>query len=279
LDEHKVCCCYKTFNKNGFRYYRLAREEVLPYFEDSLNRILFVLQGEATLSVDTESYSVAKGTIWFLPSGSPYKVVAKTNASIIVHSFNQTTELCGNYSLNNLKPLLNCDTAKKSPSLSSHPMLTAFLNSLLVYLEKGVNCKIWHKMKHKELFFNFRFFYTREELAAFFEPLINDLAFKERVMKNLDKFVSVRDLAQSCHCTKSSFLRKFKATFHEHPSVWLLEQKVMTVTNLLSDPDIPFCQIIDDCHFSCPSHFTAFCKKQLGMTPTQYRKQILFQGH
>jgi AraC-like DNA-binding protein len=153
-------------------------------------------------------------------------------------------------------------------------MLEAFLNTLVVYLDNGANCRHLHEIKQKELFFIFRFYYSKENLAAFFAPIIGDsFTFKKAVLDNYTNISSVKELAKVCNYSISSFHRQFKAVFNNQPSVWLQGQKLQIITKMLADPRIQFCNIVDEFGFSSASHFTVFCKIHLGMTPTQYRKK------
>jgi AraC-like DNA-binding protein len=83
----------------------------------------------------------------------------------------------------------------------------------------------------------------------------------------------VKELANICNYSLSSFNRLFKKNFKENPYLWLQNQKLKYITGRLSDKNIPLGQIIDEFRFSSPSHFTIFCKKHLNLTPSQFRKQ------
>ncbi|GHT21862.1 transcription regulator [Bacteroidia bacterium] len=272
LDEHTSCCNYGCAYKNGFKSYKFVRGQELSVGSDHFNRILFVLKGEVTLYTETGTYSVTKDVIRFLPANSAYRMVAVADAKIIVNYFEQTVELCNSFSMDKLVPLLSCDTDKE-PTLAPNTMLTDFLNTLVIYFDNNANCKLLHEIKQKELFFIFRFFYQGKDLATFLAPIIGDhLTFKKNVLNNYTKITSVKELARSCNCSMSSFIRHFRAAFNEQPLVWLQEQKLAMIMKMLSNHDIPLFKIIDELGFSSASHFTGFCKRYLGMTPSQYRK-------
>ncbi|MDR0815259.1 MAG: helix-turn-helix transcriptional regulator [Bacteroidales bacterium] len=278
VDEHVSCCNFAAAYKNGFKYFQLAKGQDMILPDNKFNRILFVLAGEATLRVDSIEYAVTKEEISFLKLHEQYKVTAVTDIDIIVNYFEQTIDLCAAFSMDKLLSYVDSEQTK-TPTLKPNPMLETFLTSLVFYLGSGANCKYLHEVKQKELFFIFRFFYTKEALAAFFTPVIcNNFDFKKAVLDNYRKIGSVKELAVICNCSMTSFLRQFKATFNEQPLAWLQDQRLQAVTKMLSKQSIPFCQIIDEFGFSAPSHFTVFCKKHLGMTPTQYRKYATEQA-
>lgn len=66
--------------------------------------------------------------------------------------------------------------------------LCKFLELLVCYLEDGANCIHFHEIKLKELFWNIRFYYSRQELANFFYMIIGrSQDFKNKVLEQLQK--------------------------------------------------------------------------------------------
>jgi AraC-like DNA-binding protein len=161
-----------------------------------------------------------------------------------------------------------------TPIVKTKPPLKRFLTSLVLYLDEGASCKHFHEIKQKEMFFIFRFFYTKEEAAGLFAPIISqNLNFKNKVLSNYMEVNSVKGLAKICNYSLSSFNRNFKNNFKENPYVWLQNQKLKYITAKLADKSIPFSQIIDEFKFSSPAHFTVYCKKHLNTTPSRFRKE------
>jgi AraC-like DNA-binding protein len=161
-----------------------------------------------------------------------------------------------------------------NPTLNIVPPLSQFLSFLVFCLNEGASCKHFHELKHKELFFILRFFYTKQEMANLFSPIISsDLNFKSIVLSNYTNVNSIKELAQICNHSISTFNRLFKKNFDENPYTWMQNQKLKYIIGKLSDKNIPLAQIIDEFGFSSPGHFTTFCKKHLNMTPSQYRNQ------
>ncbi|MDO4789941.1 MAG: helix-turn-helix domain-containing protein, partial [Porphyromonas sp.] len=56
---------------------------------------------------------------------------------------------------------------------------------------------------------------------------------------------------------------------------WMLEQKGEVIKERLARREIPFTDIIKEFGFSSPSHFTVYCRKQFGETPSRLRKQLM----
>jgi AraC-like DNA-binding protein len=213
-----------------------------------------------------------KDTTCFIPVSSKFEILAESELSVIVHYFNKPVDLCEKLALENLSSFVKNSPA--FPVVNTKPALKKFLSSLTFYMENGVYCKHFHEIKHKELLFILRFFYTKEESARLFAPIISkNLDFKNLVLMNYIHVNSVKELAKTCNYSLSSFNRFFKKNFDENPYTWLQSQKLKYIIGKLSDKNIPLGQIIDEYGFSSPAHFTIFCKKHLNQTPSQYRKQ------
>jgi AraC-like DNA-binding protein len=203
---------------------------------------------------------------------SDYKIQAITDVVMIMNYFNKPIDLCETAALESLSEIL--DQKPLTPILQINKPLKKFLTSLIFYIDEGISCLHFHEMKQKELLYNLRFFYTKKELAGLFAPIISkNLDFRNIVLANYLYASSVKELAQICNYSLSSFNRTFKKNFRENPYLWLQNQKIKYIAGRLADKSIPLNQIIDEFRFSSPSHFTVFCKKHLKLTPSQFRKQ------
>jgi AraC-like DNA-binding protein len=232
------------------------------------------VSGSATLRYESNEYALEKDSMSFVPLSAEFKIIADTDITFVINYFNKSIDFCEKLNLENLSPFV--ENKEHNPTLRIVPALNQFLSFLIFCINEGVFCKHFHEIKHKELFFILRFFYTKKELANLFSPIIsNNLNFKSVVLGNYLKVNSIKELAQICNHSTSTFNRLFKKNFNESPYTWLQNQKLKYITGKLSDRNIPLAQITDEFGFSSPGHFTIFCKKHLNMTPSQYRNQHL----
>lgn len=94
--------------------------------------------------------------------------------------------------------------------------LHKFLGLLICYLEDGANCIHFHETKLRELFWNIRFYYSRQELALFFYTIIGrSQDFKNKVLNSCGKCRTVKDMASTCSMSLSAFKRQFMLEFGE----------------------------------------------------------------
>lgn len=118
---------------------------------------------------------------------------------------------------------------------------------------------------------------------SFFIPLAFRFAdykgdLKKLIEDNCLHVKSVAELAQICGYSVSSFKRAFKEIFDEPIYQWILGKKADRLKERLSGEEVNLKEIIYEFGFSSPAHFTKFCKKWLGMTPTKFIEEQKMTG-
>ena len=271
LEEHRACSNYISDYNIGFKLCQIKQDEFITPSNTEHHCLFFLLKGRVDFLYESQHWKLKKDTIWFSPMSSDYKIYASTDATLLLNYFNKPIDFCEKTALENLSVLLEPKT--RASTLRINKPLKIFISNLIFFMNEGIFCKHFHETKQKELFHLLRYFYTKREIAGLFAPIISkNIDFKTVVLTNYLNASSVKELAQICNYSLSSFNRIFKRNFNENPYLWLQNQKIKYITGKLSDKNIPLGQIIDEFRFSSPSHFTIFCKKHLHLTPSQYRK-------
>ncbi|PXV67390.1 AraC-like DNA-binding protein [Dysgonomonas alginatilytica] len=274
LEEHSSCSNYISDFCSSFKHYILNKGRFLYSKEKGYHCILFMLHGKISVSIDSQRYILEKNTSIFIPLHSAYQISTLLDSTFIISYFDKPIDLCEKTALESLK-FTEPEPCNTSPVLKLKEPFELFLSSLELYLKEGASCKHFHAIKQKEMFFIFRYFYTRNEVYSFFKTIISrDLDFKSTVLQNYSNVTSVKELAEKCNYSLSSFNRCFKDNFNESPSIWLQTQKIKHIKIKLNNKNISFSQIINEFNFSSPSHFTVFCRKHLHLTPSEYRKSL-----
>ena len=272
IDEHKACSSYISDYNVGFKNCRIKQGEFITPSNKEYHCLFFLINGNVDLHHESNTYNLRKDSVWFIPMPADFKIYANTDATLIMNYFNKPVDLCEKLALESFAVLLD---KKSNPSLIRiNKPLKKFLSTMIFYINEGIACKHFHDIKQKELLYIMRYYYTKREIAGLFAPIIsNNIDFKNNVLANYLNASSVKELAQICNYSLSTFNRIFKKNFNENPYIWLQNQKIKYIAGRLSDKNIPLGQIIDEFRFSSPSHFTIFCKKHLNLTPSQFRKQ------
>ncbi|MDR3327056.1 MAG: helix-turn-helix transcriptional regulator [Prevotellaceae bacterium] len=273
IEEHTTCSNYYVSGFNvGFKICNIKAKDSLDLSHYNHNCLIFSLSGEARLNYQSKEYVLKPKSIVFLPMSNVFELRAITPYNAVVHYFNTPVELCEKLSMEQLSEYVD---NPEFTILNTVEILDNFLASMCFYIKQGAACKHFQEIKHQELFFIFRFLYTKEAIARLFSPIISkNIDFKSLVLLNYKNASSVQTLAKLCNHSAPSFYRFFKLNFNENPLSWLQNKRLQHIVSKLSDPSIPLVEIADEFGFSSAGHFTTFCRKNLGKTPREFRKGI-----
>jgi AraC-like DNA-binding protein len=273
--EHLSCKNYVSDFHIGFSYQEVKEGEKLRLSNKYFNYFIFLLEGEVMVSCNEfRNHLCQGGEMVFIVQDSDSVAEAITDVKYILLSFDNQFTLCDRLALESLS------TNDKRPPIFNkmdiRPPLRAVLDSVLFYLEYKIQCKHLFAIKQKEVFLIFRAFYTKEEMSRFLSPMLNkNLDFKAFVLQHYQEVKTVEELANMCKISVRSFNRKFNDYFGDSPYSWMLKQKSRHIRTRLADGKTTFSMIIKEYGFSSPAHFTTYCKKQFGESPSRLRKQLL----
>jgi AraC family transcriptional activator FtrA len=93
-------------------------------------------------------------------------------------------------------------------------------------------------------------------------------------LQNLNEGVDVNGLADKANMSRRSFDRKFRATFNVSPNVWLTEQRIARVKELLENETWSIDRISELAGFETATTMRFHFSKQVGIPPTAYRQQF-----
>jgi PAS domain S-box-containing protein len=83
--------------------------------------------------------------------------------------------------------------------------------------------------------------------------------------------ITVDELAGLAHLSTSQFTRQFNRLFQMTPARYLTRIRINAACSLLTRTDLDLTSIAERCGFHDASHFVKQFKKQIGMTPGEYR--------
>ncbi|MGL5563564.1 MAG: helix-turn-helix domain-containing protein [Tannerellaceae bacterium] len=275
-DEHASCLHYMSDRELDFLLRRFPEETSLEFERTSSNVILFVLEGELDIAYNEFLLrKVKKMEMILIPKSSHVYGTAYCNTKVIAFKFAEISHLCNKYSLQNLASQTG-NIGYEFKALSIKSSIQKFLDLLSQCLDDGLNCLYYHELKADEILLLYRAYYSKEELADFFYPILGlSIDFRSQVIANYRDARTVEELAMKIGYSTSKFKRKFTEEFDEPVYQWMQKQKAKHVKYKLSFEDVDFTAIIDEFGFSSPAHFSRFCKAQFGATPSEYRKQLL----
>lgn len=274
--EHTGCVYYATEDTSLFRTYRLEAGERLPELNRSTGSLLYVVEG----SLETEGAAAAgqtaeAGRLLFLSQGEVFRGRAAGRAVVLTCGIPFQITFCASYGLSDLRRDV-ADVARSGavPAVPvvANDRLRAFFAGLLGTFADGLNCVHYHELKRKELFILLRAYYTKEELYGLFRAILEqNNEFKQFILQYYREAEDVNGLAALANMSVRNFQRKFKAEFSCSVRDWLLARKAEAVLHELRSTDKELMSIAVEHGFSAMSYFTTFCKRNLGMTPSELR--------
>ena len=276
-NEHFGCFNYDRSEKPQIEVKRVAKGDtgILSLKE---NEIVFVTEGRIRfVSNDFSSCEGLKGQMLFLPAGGNYSFGTLTDSAITIFRFYESIRLCDNFDLENLNEE-KAAASSYQPRMASPRILNInillwhYLDGLNDLIEEGMRCRSFFQIKIKELLLLLHSFYTKKELQNFFSPILSDdMAFSEYVRLHWKDFHTVTELANSMHMTHKQFYNRFIPIFGTRPQRWMNEGRARIIHNEITSTRKQFKLIAAENGFASDTHFTRFCKKELGKTPTEVR--------
>ncbi len=104
-------------------------------------------------------------------------------------------------------------------------------------------------------------------------PLFDDLR------ANLQVPWSIRNLSRRAGMSERTFLRRFQAATGTTPARWLLAERLRYARQLLEETTETVDRIADRCGFGTATNLRHHFGRELGITPTSYRKQFRGLAH
>ncbi|UVR96335.1 helix-turn-helix domain-containing protein [Parabacteroides distasonis] len=274
LREHLCCSNYQMNSDTGFSCHQLDKDDVYQIDNSKSSCAPFMIQGQVNLDLG-EFYEgeMEQGQMLYIPQSIKAQIESITGSRCILLFWDKHISTCDKLFLSSLSIKEN-DTDTNDVILPIKKPLMNVLESVNLYLNARLLCRHMHLLKQQELLLVLRGFYTKKELAAFFSASTNIReSFERFVLDNYRKADSVKELADLYHISERSFNRKFHSCFGESPYQWIQKKKARHIQEMINNPELSFKEIAGYFDFSTSSHFTAYCQRMFGMSPSELRKK------
>jgi AraC-like DNA-binding protein len=96
---------------------------------------------------------------------------------------------------------------------------------------------------------------------------------KAHIEANLEKQLSVRELAAIVRLGPSHFQRAFRRSFGVSPHAYVVARRVKRAQEMMLQSDAPLSQIALDVGFSDQAHLTTRFHRSVGVTPAVWRRE------
>jgi len=95
------------------------------------------------------------------------------------------------------------------------------------------------------------------------------------IQQNLDKDLTLAELAAVVYMSPYHFARLFKDSTGVPPHRFVVRQRIARARGVLAAPELSIAQVSRMVGFRTPSHFTTVFRRVLGITPGAYRTAAL----
>lgn len=235
--------------------------------------IVFVIDGNFTLSYSKFiDLNVPKGKILFFPPGSHVEAKVLEDTRIIVCRVRGVMQLCDCLPMEVLYREYSGKKGNGFHMLEINERIYNYIEHFVDCVDDGLRCSSYFATKMKELFFLLRAYYTKEDLADFFAPLMGrDSQFMTLMYQNYRKVKSVQELADLSLYSLSGFKKQFNKVFGTSASEWLSDQKATLIFQDLHNSSLSIKELADKYDFSSVSSFSNFCLHKFGKPPGRIR--------
>ncbi len=254
---------------------------VTPHWHDE-TEIIYVLDGEISISVNGNRYSGKKGDIFVVNNGEIHEILSGYNgAAYDAFVFD-------------LKSMLFAaeDLAQKKFLEPVNSGEVLFKNKILD------NCKMREILEHiKDINENHTYSYTlmtKALILQFIAMLFDDKQYCEEkinsakenkyalqkkiityIRENLSSRITLDETARRFNMSSKYFCRFFKNNFHKTLVEYITSVRMEKALELLSDTDMSVTDIALECGFSNMSYFAQTFRTSVGISPREYRNILL----
>lgn len=108
-----------------------------------------------------------------------------------------------------------------------------------------------------------------EKRKAFSQAVVQGMDY---IYEHLHQSITVSDVAAHLGLSRSYFSTLFKKETEQSVSAYVTGKRIETAKNMLLYSDIPYAEIAATLAFQSQSHFISVFKRNVGVTPGQYRR-------
>jgi len=97
---------------------------------------------------------------------------------------------------------------------------------------------------------------------------------RQYIQEHLDSQLSLEDLAHVAEISPNYFISLFRQSVGMTPHRFVIQQRIERARQLIAQSKLPLIEIAQRCGFQDQSQFTTAFRRQVGVTPGQYKRQL-----
>lgn len=247
--------------------------------------ITLVLEGRATYKVGGETFQSQKGDIIFvapntLHSAQPVPGFTHISDTLVFHLDMLGYSLMDQYSLAYLYPIYSGSLRPLSHMSETHPLYPEFFQCIHQILDCVKKKDHYFEMVLKERLHHLFYLLFRHQCFTNADTKIPMPAHNDKVktalkyiQENYQNPISVCELADLCHFSKTHFMYFFKQTVGITCVEYIIQHRLKAAANLLKETKLSISDIAFESGFHNLSNFNRKFKCYYHVTPLEYRRQ------
>ena len=277
LNKHRQCPNYIGSKAIGFALFtgmcgdRVG--DILP-----VPVMIFVISGKIKLCYqkNVETVVNAGEMVTAVFENESYVTAMEDTVCMRLYVQGDGLDFCHRIVNSNLLQKFGEQVGEQGKVLSMIPEIQAIVRQMTGYIADGLLCCNVHAMKQQELAAVLQAYYRPEDLLPFIAPIYDPNArFYNDVMKLVDDYLPVKEMATRLNMSYPSFVRHFRKVFKETPLEWQSKHRMKRLTDMLRQTAHTEQEIADELKFSTVQNMRVFCKSRCGQTPAQVRNSKL----
>ena len=270
FDKHLSCHLYAKDLNLGFKYEKIEAGTVFLGENNDVNIMFFCIAGKCEIFYENKVFIVTKGQMILIPVGSTVGVKVIETIDIVLMIFEDILNACDRTLLTELCKDIHQSAEYQIQIYEMHHPIDTFAGTLAYCLRHGINCTMYHELKHKELFFYLRLCYSKKELGDMFHQVIGKhYSFRIMILREWTREKSLNDMIDLANMSKTTFLRTFHSVFGMTPLQWQHKMLVQLIIRLSVNPETSIQDLMEKTMILSPSQLNRFCQKKFKCTPKQ----------
>ena len=231
-EVHTTCYNHELPTNATFKVLEFAPSNKTKIIEVDRSVIIFLLEGKVQVSCNSYRDKIhQKGQIALLPRNSSCYIKILEYAVVVSCSYVQSINFCDRLFFMTLQRFLPEKFNYDFCLLPITERIMEFVVLIKNCLNDNLGCLHFHELSSRKMLILFRAYYPKEELAAFFYPLLGkELDFKDFVLANFLEVKDLTEFADLANLSIDTFKRRFKETFDMPAHKWIAQRKSSTAT-------------------------------------------------
>lgn len=276
---NSICASCKQKDKNLISKIGLQKLKNIT-FDTRSHMVFFIMDGLIQVSYeDGFKRILSNNHLLFVPSGAQINILSLERSNLLRFTINDFMKLCDEHTIISFTQSINTFVSNSPNKLPENIGVLPycipcqhFLQSVIFFIDENLCCPTWQDLIIKEFLLLLRMNYSKYDLYAFFYMAISmDSKLLDYVYKNWRNALTVSEMANKFNMSNKAFSSRFYKLFGKTPLRWIIDEKSRIIYNEIKNTEKLFKYIAIEFNFSSESHFTNFCKKEFGKTPTEIR--------